>query len=60
MPINYSAFRRRADQDPEASQKAGLSKIFAGWKLMLGDDRKLLRGETSRRDFWKRRRDLLD
>lgn len=58
MPINYSMFNRRADQDPEASRKTGLAKMVAGWRLMLSDDEKALTGGTSRREWWKRRRSL--
>jgi hypothetical protein len=59
MPMNYSMFNKRADQDPEASQKTGLAKFFAGWRLMLKDDGKTLRGETSVKENLKNRKDLM-
>ena len=59
MPMNYSMFKKRADQDPGASQETGLAKMFAGWKLMLKDDSKTLRGEISLEDARDQRRDLM-
>jgi len=56
--MNYSMFRRRAEQDPEASQKTGLAKMFAGWKLMLSDDKKALKGETSGKAWAEERSSL--
>lgn len=49
---------RRADQDPEARAKTGISKLIAGWRLMLNDDREMLAGRTSRRSWWSARKKL--
>jgi hypothetical protein len=53
-------FSRRADEDAEASQKHGLAKMIAGWRLMLRDDREVVAGRTSRRQWWRDRQRLRD
>ena len=60
MPVNWTMFKRRAEQDPDASRKRGLAKSLAGWKLMLRDDHDALAGRTSFREWWRDRQRLRD
>jgi hypothetical protein len=60
MPANYGMFNRRANLDPEAQQLTGLKKMFAGWRLLLRDDKQALTGDKTRADWTAERKSLME